>query len=238
MLIISLVLFEVIIFAGFILIFRRVMTKNISFAAKHIENLSQDYTKKQDEAVFRLSEAKEKAQEIINKAQEEAEAIKTKAAKETEEERNKIVQEAQRQNREIISQAEKSRQFLVSEIEQRIVKEAAARACELMHDVLPEAFRLDVHSHWIEELLESDFSKLTHLRLPEDKCQIKIVSAFALSDAQRRNLAKKLKQVLGFETDIQEEVDEKLVAGISITAGSLILDGSLKNKIKSGAKSA
>lgn len=238
MLIISLVLFEVLIFVTFILIFRRVMTKNVTSAARHIEDLSQDYTKKQEEAAFRLEEAKQKAEEIIAKAEEATEASRVKTIKEIEAERERVIQEARTQSSEIIRQAERSRQFLVSEIEERIAKEAEARACELMHDVLPEAFRVSAHNHWIEELFESGFSKLTHLRLPQECRQIKVTSAFSLSDAQRKNLAKKLNEALGFEIDIKEERDEKLVAGIIITVGSLVLDGSLKNKIKSGAKSA
>lgn len=234
MIIISFVVFEVIIFVVFILIFRRIMTKNVTSATKHIDDLSQDYTKKQEEAAFRIEEAKQKAGEVIAKAQQDAEVLKADAGKELEIEKERIIREARAQSSEIISQADKSRQFLISEMEQRITKEAAVRACELMHDVLPEAFRLSAHNYWVDELFESDFSQFAHLRFPEDNRQVKITSAFVLVEAQRKKLSKKLKEALGFEIDIKEEIDEKLVAGIIITIGSLVLDGSLKNKIKSG----
>lgn len=238
MLIISLILFQVFIFVGLALMLRRIMTKNVTDATRHLEELNQDYAKKEEELNRQLQEAQQKSQNILKEAQGEAEKLKTQTIKEAEGERDKILEQARTQSDTVIQQAEKSRQVLIAELEERIKTEAVNKACELMQVTLPEQFKQDVHLHWVEELLENGFSQLEHLRLPQGIREIKITSAFPLTEGQRKNLSKKLKNVLGDEMVLKEEVEPKVVAGLIITIGSLVLDGSLKNKIKEHAKSA
>ena len=63
-----------------------------------------------------------------------------------------------------------------------------------------------------------------------------IKSAFPLSDKQQNSLSKKLKEALGKDIEIKEESDPSVVAGLVIILGSLVLDGSLKNKIQEKAR--
>ena len=89
-----------------------------------------------------------------------------------------------------------------------------------------------MHSHWVEELIESGFNKPEHLHIPEDIVEVSITSAFALDDGERKKILKRLKDILGRELSIKEKVDPQQVAGMVINIGSLVLDGSLKNKIR------
>jgi len=66
--------------------------------------------------------------------------------------------------------------------------------------------------------------------------QVRIVAAFPLTQEQREVLFKKLADIVGPEVKLKEAVDKKLVAGLSIEMGELVLDGSLKNKIQEGPK--
>ena len=237
MLIVSLILFQILISIGLIFIFRKVMTKNVISATKHIEELNQDYTKKEQEINRQLEEAKLKSESILKAAQQEAEKLKTQIIKEAESERDKIIGQARLQSTEIIQQADKSRQALLLEIEERIDKEAINKACQLLEDTLPQTFKQNVHLHWVEELIENGFSNLEHLRIPQDLQEVKIISAFTLNTEQRKGLSKKLKDVFGREVTLKEDVDPKVVAGLIISIGSLVLDGSLRNKIRERTKS-
>jgi F0F1-type ATP synthase membrane subunit b/b' len=237
MLIISLILFQVFIFVGLIFMLRRIMTKNVTDATRHLEELNQDYTNKEQEVNRQLQEAQQKSQNILKEAQGEAVKLRAQIIKEAESERDKILEQARTQSDTIIQQADKSRQALISELEERIEKEAINKACELMQATLPEQFKQDVHLYWVKELLENGFSQLEHLPLPQGIQEIKLTSAFPLTEEQRKNLSKKIKDVLGYETVLKEETEPKVVAGLIITIGSLVLDGSLKNKIKERAKS-
>jgi len=238
MLIASLVLLLIIIFAAMVVMFRKIMTKNVISATRHLEELSQEYAKKEREIIQQREETKQKAQEIISKAQEEAERLKKQIVKDTEDEREKILAQAHSRNEEIIQQAEKSRQQLLEEINERIEKEAVNRACELIQYTLPDEFKQDVHAQWVKELIESGFTQLQRLRIPADIKEAKIISAFSLNEEQRKVLHKKLTEILGRNITLKEEIDQKLITGLIISIGSLVLDGSLKNKIREKAKSA
>lgn len=236
MLIAALIFLQVIIFVVLITVFRKIMNKNVVLATKHMEGLSQDFSEKEKQINNKIQEAEQKAREIILHAQEEVEKIKKENTNDIEKEWNKVLKEAREQGEDIIRQADKSRQFLLSEIDQRIAKEAVVKACELIQHALPQQFKQDVHAHWVAELISAGFSQLEHLRIPEDVKQVKIVSAFPLTEDQRQVLFKKLADILGSDIKLKEENDPKLVAGLSIGIGELILDGSLKNKIQAGAK--
>jgi F-type H+-transporting ATPase subunit b len=236
MLIVALILLQLLIFAGLIFIFRRIMTQNVVLATRHLDELSHDYDKKEQELNKQLEEAKLKSQEMLASAQEEAEKLKMEIIKGAEEERDKLIKNARSQADELIQQADKSRNQLISEIEERITKEATNKACELIQEVLPESFKKSVHTHWVEDLIENGFTKLERLHAPQGLKEVRVVSAFSLSEEERRKLSKKIRDAWGEDMALKEEIDPKVVAGIFISIGSLVLDGTFKNKIKEKAQ--
>jgi F0F1-type ATP synthase delta subunit len=231
------ILLEIIFVIALIVMFRRIMTKNVVLATRHLDELNQDYDRKEKELNRQLEEVKEKSAQIIKQAQEEAEKKRAEVIKEVEAERDRILNQTRTQSNEMMQQADRSCQALISELEERIEKEAINRACELIENTLPEQFKRDVHASWVEELIKDGFSQMQRLRIPQDVKEVKISSAFSLNEGQRLALAKKLKNIFSRDITLKEEVDPKIVAGIIISVGSLVLDGSLKNKIQEQAKS-
>ncbi len=232
MMIASIIALQVLLFVGLIYVFRRLITQDVTQATRHLEELGQEYNEKEKKINKLLDEAEAKADTLISQAQAEAGKQKSQILEEAEKEKEKIILEARTHSEQIIQQAERARQQLISEIEERIAKDAGTKAGELIQNTLPEEFRKMVHSHWVEELIESGLGKPERLHIPEDATEISITSAFALEDEQRKKILKKLKDVLGRELVIKEKVDPQEVAGIVINIGSLVWDGSLKNKIR------
>ena len=160
MLIVSMLVMMVVIFGGLILVLRKVLSQNVSLATRHLEELNDDYAKKEADLKRQLEDVRQKSEEIIRKAQEEAQQSKAQLMKEAEAQKAKLLQETHTQAEELMQQADKSRQMLLDEIKGRIAKEAVDKACELIHDTLPEAFKLKVHEHWIAELMDSGLEQL------------------------------------------------------------------------------
>jgi F0F1-type ATP synthase delta subunit len=236
MIIIPLIILLVLVFIVMIAVFQRIMKQNVVVATQHLDQMSQDYARKEQEIDRQVEETKQKCHEMISKAQEEAQGIKEKVLNEANGERDTILEQARKQTEEMIKQAESSRKMLLSEISERISKEATEKACELIQSTLPEQIKRDVHLHWLEELISSDFSHLERLHIPKDINELRIVSAFELTDAQRKSLYKKLKEAIGKEMSPKEEVDPGLVSGVVIYIGSLVLDGSLNSKLQERSK--
>jgi len=232
MFIVSLVLFQVFIFIGLIFMLRRIMVRNIASATTHLDSLSQDYAKRDEELHKQMEEAAQKSQEILQSAHDEAERIKIEAAKEAGEEKERVVAQGRKQASDIVEQADKSCHVLLAEINEKVAQQAVDKACELIEQTLPKEFKEKVHLYWAEELIENGFSSIERLRVPKDIKEIRVVSAFALSQEERKSLSKKIKEVLGYDAALKEEVDQKIVAGIIVIMGSLVLDGSLKSRIQ------
>lgn len=225
-------------FGGMFFLLSRLLSKKVTDATKQIDEISRDYSHKEERLNQQLEEAKIKSQNIIREAQAEAEKLRAQNTKDLENQREAIINQARSQSEMIIQQADKSRQALIAELESRIQKEAINKACELMQVTLPEKFRQDVHLYWVKELLDDGFSQLKHLQFPDDINEIKITTAFPLTEEQRKILSKKIKDALGHDIQLKEETEPKVVAGLIISIGSLVLDGSLKNKIEEQAKGA
>lgn len=238
MLILSLVVFQIIVFVSLILLLRRVLNKNVVSATRHIEELNQEYSQKEQELSRKLEEADLKSQSILKSSQEQAEALKREIIKEAESERDKIISQARAQSAEIIEQADNSRQALIAEVNQKIMEKALNQAAELIQQVLPERLRERIHRYWVDDLISSSFGDLRRLHIPEGDLEAKLVSAFPFTNNQRQALKAKIEEKLKRKIDIREEVDPQVVAGFIISLGSLVLDGSLRNKIKERTKSA
>jgi ATP synthase F1 delta subunit len=236
MLVVSMLVMMVVIFGGLILVLRKVLSQNVSLATRHLEELNDDYAKKEADLKRQLEDVRQKSEEIIRNAQEEAQQSKAQLMKDAEAQKAKLLQETHTQAEELMRQADKSRQMLLDDIKDRIAKEAVDKACELIHDSLPEQFKLKVHEHWIEELMDSGLEQLERLKIPEDVKEVRITAAFALEENQRKNLTRKLKDALNKDITLKEEIDPRVVAGFIIHIGSLVLDGSLKNKIQERAR--
>ncbi len=59
-----------------------------------------------------------------------------------------------------------------------------------------------------------------------------VISAFALSEDQQKQIADSLKKRLGREVVLECQVDESLLGGAIIKAGDLVIDGSAKGQIE------
>lgn len=236
MLIIYLIVFQVFLFIGLILIFRKVMTKNVVSATLHIEGLNQDYTRKEQEINRQLEEAKLKSQEIIAKAETEAAANKIKIVEEAQKGKEDLIVLAIKQAAEIVAQAEKSKNILLGEIETRVKKEALQKACELLAGSLPDDLKKDAHVRWIDDLIQNGFENLKKQSIESNVHDIVIRSAFPLTDPQKQVITKKIDQFTGKTFKVNEVVDPQIIAGMIVEIGSLVLDGSLKNRFQSQVK--
>jgi F-type H+-transporting ATPase subunit delta len=66
----------------------------------------------------------------------------------------------------------------------------------------------------------------------EGSIDAEIISAYAVSDAQRSKVSESLKQRLGREINLSVTIDESLVGGVIIRAGDMVIDGSVRGKLE------
>lgn len=236
MLIFSLIFVMLIVFGVLIFFLQKILKQNLESATKHLDELKDDYEAKEKRIAKQADEAKSHSQEIIAQAQDEAQKLKEQLLQQAEAERETVIKQARAKGEEMMVQAEKSRHALLAEIEDRITKGSIEKACELIHDVLPEDVKRIIHEEWLDDLIDNGFIRLSGVSISSDVQAAKVVAAFTLSDEDRKKITAKLKEVLGREITLTEEVDPHLIAGFVISIGSMVFDGSLQNKIKEKAR--
>lgn len=65
----------------------------------------------------------------------------------------------------------------------------------------------------------------------EGSIDAEMISAFAVSEAQRHKVAESLKTRLGREINLSVTIDESLMGGAIIRAGDMVIDGSVRGKL-------
>jgi len=232
----ALVLFFILMFFLFVFIFKKVINKNISSAVSHLDKINQDYLKKQEEAEKKLEEAERIYQEKVSQAKEEALSLREEILKQTEREKEEIINKAKEQAKEIISQAEKTRRMLITEIEQRISKEAVKKAGQLLGEALSENIRKIIHNNLVKEFIEGLSKKIGSLDIPQDLSEVKVRSSFELTSEEKDSFIRIFQKISSQEAEVVFEKDSKLIAGVIVALGSLIIDGSLQFKIRERIK--
>lgn len=234
----SLISIQLVIFGILLAFLRVILTKNISKATSHISELNQDYTQKLEEAQKRLREADKYYDDMLLKAKTEAEKTRMQILKEAGESQQSIVNQSRKQSEEIIETAQKSKEALLAEVEQRISEGATRKACELIQEILPEVITKAMHEAWVEALAKHGLEELDRLNVAREIKEATLVSAHPLTAAQKTELEKKIAGKLGREMVFKNEVDPGLIAGIKVSLGSVVIDGSLKFKVKEVARHA
>jgi len=170
------------------------------------------------------------------RAKADAEKNKVQILREAQATQEMLMKQARQQSEDIIGQANRSYEMVMSEIENRIETRATERACELTGRVLTTEMGQMLHQQWVKELLKTGLQDLERLHIPKDLMEVPLVTAFALSEEQKNLIQKKLKEALGHEVRLSESVQPELIAGLKISLGSLVIDGSLKYKIKEASR--
>lgn len=234
-----LLVLQVVVFVVLVVGLRRILSRNLTNAAAHLQGLNAEYLRRHEELKQRTEQAERQYGEQTVKAKTESEHILQQARQEAESLRAKTLEDARQESERIVQQGIQSRDAIRTELEESMERRAIERACELLQTTLPTRVRQEIQSGWLEELLRDGLGQLDRLKThQEDAREARVVSALPLADGQREALRRRLREAVGREIAVQEETDQRLVAGMTITVGSLILDGSLFSRIQQAAREA
>ena len=231
-------LLQILIFVGLVIVLRRILGRNLIDAAAHLQGLSADYARRHDELKRQLQETERLYEEQIARAKAESEQLVTQARQDAESSKARLLAEARSESERIMQQALESSNGLRGEFDEHVDRRAIDRACELIQQVLPGALRQEMQSSWLDDLLQKGLAQLDRLKTEDHIKEVKVVSAFPLNTSQRETLRRLLKEKLSRDIPLAEATDERLVAGLTITIGNLVLDGSLSSKIRGAARHA
>lgn len=232
----SFIILQALIFAGVVVFLRKMFSQNVTSATSHLDKMSLDYAKKEEEIKKQYEEAARKSQEIVLNAQKELQTQKEQVFQEVQEEKKRLLEAAQAKADELIAQADCAAQGLLKEMAQKIEEKALLKAVGLLQTILPEGIRFEIHKKWFDDLIASGLSRLERLNIPEGIDTASLITPFALSSPQKEALLKVMGEKLGRQIMLVEKIDPNIIAGLVVMIGNLVFDGSLRFKIEEAAR--
>ena len=116
-----------------------------------------------------------------------------------------------------------------------IIKDAQAQSVELasrmIAELLTETDKIALQYEFANGIIQ-EIARLPKEQFNVQALEVKVISSFPLLDRQRNELRKVLSDKIGSSVELTEQIDPKLIGGLTIEAGGMVIDGTLKNKLQ------
>jgi F-type H+-transporting ATPase subunit b len=231
MLLWQLILIQVITFAILVFLLRQFLHKQNSQALERLQQLYQENLKREED----LKKAQEAADQQLKEkiAQHNEEIGKLKAAGEVDVQKmhDEVLAKAKEEATKIVDTAEAKRE----QIKASLVSEMEEKALVLAFDIVGHIFTAQVaqgiHHQLINEFIE-EIEKSDGQRMQLNVETAEIAAPYPLTQVQEENLKNILSSKMGRSVNIKGTIDQEIVAGMVVRLENLVLDGSLRNKLK------
>jgi F0F1-type ATP synthase delta subunit len=232
-----------IIIAGILaLILRAVLSSQSNLAIERLKRLNQDNLQREMELKKKLEETEVQYQRRIAEAAEEAEKIKGKIGDEATQMKNKIMAQVEKEKENILADARDE----VEDLKRSFVHSMNEKVLGMTEQVIKKLFSLhqtnenarfinEIHSSFVEETLNQlkSLKKEVLSSALANSSEIELYSKLPLTTAQKQHIAKIFNEISQTPIQITEKPpQDELLAGVSLKIGNLIIDGSLKNKLR------
>lgn len=240
MMIWKLLILQVLFFGAMVFVLQKFFHGNLIKATGRIELLRKKNLQKEEE--LRQAHAKflRDCQDKINLTNQDIAQMRKKAEEEIKVLKQVALSASEEERKSLRSEFEEREKILAVRLNQEAQSRTSAVACDLVKSTFTEPMRRLLHEELCRELLDSlpkalsAQSKLTG--------SLELCSAFSFSAPEKKNIQSKLAQIFSSSAnsnpsfEINEKLDESLVAGFILFVGDQVLDGSLKNRFEKQLK--
>lgn len=229
----------VLVFIALVYFFKKITTENTEVNLRRVAAVYEDLLRKQKE----LSEKIEAGERELQAKKDEAATVVDKAAAQAMDEAHKKEEETLKKARmeaeEILAKAHASREAYIQELRVEVSIKIIDLTADLLANALDENIRILFHRQFVKKFM--DQAAKSNLAAVDARGNSPVIRVAMPLDKEEKEqlcnlLASKLNLPVG--TDIKEDVDEKLIAGVVFQVGTLMMDGSFANAMKEAANKA
>lgn len=235
MLIIQLIIIQVITFAALVVVLRKIMYSASFMETKRLQQLSQENEKRTRELAKKIEEAEAEYKRKMYGAEEDARKLKAQALADIEQMKQEAAGKAKQEGERIINQALNAKEKMREEIESRLQDKSAALAPKLIAHILASKNQKSLHEGLIDEVLE-EIEKIEPSKLQVSVDKGELITPYEIAKTKKDKVLSLLSRKTGKEISLEDKIDAKMIAGVTIKLGSLVIDGSLAGKLKEAAE--
>lgn len=228
---IQLIVIQIFIFGLLIFLLKSLFARNLNTASTRLNSLLEENMVKETQLTEELKRAKEERDAEITRGKLEAAAIIGEAKNDSVKLRLKFEEEAKQQSAKIILVAKED----AEKLKEKIIKETRELSLSIAVEMIEKTFTDEDKEDFQDKFINDTIKEVA--AVPQDRFlsvsgSVKVVSSFPLKDNQRNNLKKVLFEKLGEKLILDEAVKSELISGLLLEMNGLIIDGTLKNRLR------
>jgi len=228
---VQLLAIQIVTFIAIIFLLRFLFSRHLKVALDRLNTLHEENLAKEEELNEELKRAKEESQAEIEKGKEEAEVIIEDSKKEATRIRLTLEEEAKAQAAKIVAMGKVDAEKMKESVSKDIQGQSVELASRMISELLIEADKVALQYQFANEII-AEIARLPKEQFNVQAKDIKVTSSYPLLDRQRDELQKVLGEKLEGAFKIKEQIDPKLIGGLILDIGGMVIDGTLKNKLQ------
>ncbi len=227
----QLILIQVVTFGLLVFLLRQFLYQHVTRSQERLEQLVQENRKREEELKTRQEETEKELQARVAQQNEEGGRLRAAAEVDAQKMQEEMVAKAKEEGKKIVAEAEAKRE----QMRANLVSEMEHKALDLASNIIGHIFTARVargiHEQLTDELIE-EIGKSDGQRMQLNVETAEITAPYPLTQVQEENLKNILSAKMGRPVSIKGTIDQEMMAGMVVRLENLVLDGSLKNKLK------
>ncbi len=228
MLLWQLILIQGVTFGLLVFLLRHLFYRQVTGALGRLEQLYQENLKREEELKKAKAEAEQAFKQELARHQEEIRRQKAETEIEIQKMKEKAQAQAKEQGDKIVAEARAKEERMRA----KLTVEAESRAVSLASEILKRLFSSKVaegvHHQLVEGLIE-EIRGFNGLDTRSETVDVRL--PFPLTAEERTALAQTLSSKVGKLVTLKESSGPEMIAGMIVNLDSIVLDGSLANKL-------
>jgi F-type H+-transporting ATPase subunit b len=222
---------QVVTFLGIVFILRKFLYAESAKEMQRLVKLKEEAAIKQRELQEKIDQAQQAFDQKMAEAEKDARMVSARSEAEVKALRVKILDKAKEDADNIMKAAFNAKEKMRDEVAVEMMRKMPLLASRMFSAVLSESAKELTHKELVKDLIE----KIKRLESSTFKTKVdhgEIASAYSLPAADRAEIESAVRHAVGYEVPLVEKKDAKIAVGLVVRLGSIIIDGSLENRMR------
>lgn len=235
MLIIGFIVAQILILGVVIGLLRRLIFSDTNSAINRLTKLDNMNREKEKLLIRKLEQAQKQIDEQKQLIQDEEQRIKAEARRAANQLHEDIIKKAKEEGDEIVRKAQATK----DQIRTDAMIEAEGKMIEISAEILNKTLSTVVQAQMNEKLVEEfvvELEKADLSKINSDVNEIEIVSSMPVGVHEQEKIKQLLVSKLGRQVRLYSNEDPKLLGGVLMKIGTMVVDGSLAERVNENAQ--
>ena len=216
--------------AVIVFVFKMISSRDLNNSLARLRELQEETLIKEEQLKEELEKAKQERFAEIEKGRQQAKRILEEAKKDASTAMISLEDQSKLESQKILDRGKEELEKLKANLLSEIQSQALIFSTEMIELTFSEQGKESLQHQFIEEIIK-EINAIDKSKFSVSADRIKVITSFPLNPEERQHLTKVLSTKIENDFTLDEQLDKKLITGLIVEIGALVLDGSLKNKL-------